>query len=144
VNDGGRDPRRIRSRSEWNRWTEANTGCGVYSPSVFFTREAFEAVGGLDESLDLTMDYDLWLRIGSRFGAAHVDAVWSVQRIHADAKTIRRHEEFWPERIAVSRRHGGRRVSPLVIQRYVRSPGPQRLVMRAVGAVYALAGRRGR
>jgi glycosyltransferase involved in cell wall biosynthesis len=144
VNDDGRDPRRIRSRPEWDFWVEVNTGCGIYSPSVFFTREALDAVGGLDESLHLTMDYDLWLRIGRRFGAVHVDAVWSVQRIHDDAKTIRLYEDFWPERLSVSRRHGGRLVSPLLIQRYVRAPGPQRLVSRAVGGVYALAGRRGR
>jgi glycosyltransferase involved in cell wall biosynthesis len=144
VNDGGFNPRRIRSRPRWDLWTEANEGCGIYSPSVFFTREAFDAVGGLDEDLHLTMDYDLWLRIGRRFGARHVDDVWSVQRIHDDAKTRRRSEDFWPERLAVSRRHGGRLVSPLLIGRYVRSPGARRLVTRAVGGVYALAGRRPR
>lgn len=144
VNDEGWNPRRVRSRPAWDYWAEVNTGCGVYSPSVFFTREALEGVGGLDESLHLTMDYDLWLRIGRRFGAVHVDAVWSVQRIHDGAKTIRRYEDFWPERLAVSRRHGGRLVSPLLIQRYVRAPGPQRLVTRAVGGVYALTGKRGR
>jgi glycosyltransferase involved in cell wall biosynthesis len=142
VNDDGVDPRRIRSRAQWNLWTEVNEGCGIYSPSVFFTREAFLAVGGLDESLHLTMDYDLWLRIGRRFGAHHVDAVWSMQRIHGDAKTIRQYDDFWPERLAVSRRHGGRLVSPLLIQRYVRASRPQRLVTRAVGGVYALAGKR--
>src|SRR5262249_48317795 len=108
VNDDGLDPRRIRSRPEWDLWTEVNDGCGLYSPAVFFTREAFESVGGADEALDLTMDYDLWLRIGKRFGARHVDAVWGVQRIHDGAKTIRRYDDFWPERLAVSRRHGGR------------------------------------
>jgi erythromycin esterase-like protein len=109
---------------------------------VFFTREAFEAVGGIDESLHLTMDYDLWLKIGKRFGARHVDAVWSVQRIHDGAKTIRQYDDFWPERVAVSRRHGGRLVSPLVIGRYVRSPRAQKLVNRAVSGAYALTGRR--
>jgi glycosyltransferase involved in cell wall biosynthesis len=141
VNDDGVNPRRIRSRPHWNHWTEVNEGCGVYSPAVFFTREAFEAVGGLDESLHLTMDYDLWLRIGRRFGAQYVDAVWAVQRIHDDAKTMRHYEDFWPERLAVSRRHGGRLVSPLLIRRYVRG-GAQPFVLRAVGGIYALAGKR--
>ncbi len=142
VNDDGVNPRRICSRPRWDLWTELNDGNGIFSPSVFFTREAFEAVGGLDESLHLTMDYDLWLRIGRRFGARHVDAVWAVQRIHDEAKTIRR--DFWPERLAVSRRHGGRLVSPLLIKRYVRSPRAQRVVGRAVSAAYALAGKRPR
>lgn len=142
VNDDGVNPRRIRSRERWDLWTEANEGCGVYSPAVFFTREALEAVGGLDESLHLTMDYDLWLGIGGRFGARRVDAVWAIQRIHPGAKTIRSYDDFWPERLAVSRRHGGRLVSPLLIGRYVRSPAARRVVARAVGGVYALAGKR--
>ena len=90
------------------------------------------------------MDYDLWLRIGKRFSVRHVDDVWSVQRIHDDAKTVRSYEEFWPERIAVSRRHGGRLFSPLVIRRYVRSPRAQEVAMRAAAAAYALAGKRPR
>jgi glycosyltransferase involved in cell wall biosynthesis len=144
VNDDRVNPRRIRSRPTWDVWNEVNDGCGVYSPSVFFSREAFEAVGGLDESLHLTMDYDLWLRIGKRFGARHIDAVWSVQRIHDAAKTVQFREEFWPERLAVSRRHGGRLVSPLLIKRYIRSPQAQHVALRAAAAAYALAGKRPR
>lgn len=142
VNDDGVNPRRIRSRPTFDLWTELNAGCGIFSPSVFFTRKALDAVGGLDEGLHLTMDYDLWLRIGKRFPVRHVDAVWSVQRIHDDAKTMTHYEEFWPERLKVSRRHGGRLVSPLLIRRYVRPPAVQRAVGRAVSGAYALAGKR--
>jgi len=144
INDDGFNPRRIRSRPSWNLWTELNDGNGVFSPAVFFTREAFETVGGLDESLHLAMDYDLWLKIGKRFGARHVDRVWALQRIHDEAKTIRRYDEFWPERLTVSRRHGGRLVSPLLIRRHVRSPRAQRVALRAAAAAYALAGKRAR
>jgi glycosyltransferase involved in cell wall biosynthesis len=144
VNDNGVNPRRIRSRPVWDLWTELNDGNGVYSPSVFFTREAFQAVGGLDESLHLSMDYDLWLKIGARFGARHVDAVWSVQRFHDEAKTVRRYDDFWPERLAVSRRHGGRLVSPLLIKRYVTEPHARQAAIRAAAAAYALAGKRPR
>jgi glycosyltransferase involved in cell wall biosynthesis len=144
VNDDGVSPRRIRSRPEFDLWTELNLGCGIYSPAVFFTREALDAVGPLDESLHLTMDYDLWLRIGKRFPVGHVDAVWAVQRIHDEAKTIRRYNDFWPERLAVSRRHGGRLVSPLFITRHVRPSPARRAAMRAAAAAYALAGKRPR
>jgi hypothetical protein len=142
VDDDRENPRRIRSRPEWDLWTELNLGCGIYSPSVFFTRTAFEAVGGIDEDLHLTMDYDLWLKIGKRYDVRHVDTIWSIQRLHEDAKSIRQYDEFWPERLAVSRRHGGRLVSPLLLQRYVRSAGARQVVARAVSGVYTLAGRR--
>jgi glycosyltransferase involved in cell wall biosynthesis len=144
VNDDGVNPRRIRSRPSWDLWTELNDGNGVFSPAVFFTREAFEAAGGLDESLHLAMDYDLWLKIGKRFGARHVDRVWAIQRIHDEAKTIRRYEDFWPERLTVSRRHGGRLLSPLLIRRHLRSTRAQRVALRAAAAAYALAGKRPR
>jgi hypothetical protein len=134
----------MHSRPVFDLWTELNLGCGIYSPAVFFTRAALDAVGELDESLHLTMDYDLWLRIGERFPVHHVDAVWAVQRIHDDAKTIRHYDDFWPERLAVSRRHGGRLVSPLLISRYVRAPHARRAAVRAAAAAYALAGKRPR
>jgi len=139
VNDDRVNPRRIRSRPRFDLWTELNLGCGIYSPAVFFTREAFEAVGGLDESLQMTMDYDLWLRIGKRFPVVHIDAVWGVQRIHAEAKTGR--IDPWPERLAVSRRHGGRRLSPLTVRRYVKQPRLRHLMTRMIGLSYAVAGR---
>lgn len=142
VNDDRVNPRTIRSRPEFDLWTELNLGCGIYSPAVFFTRRAFDEVGGLDEALHLTMDYDLWLRIGKRFPASHIDAVWAVQRIHDGAKSVRHYDDFWPERLAVSRRHGGRLVSPLLIARYVRPESARRLAVRAAAAAYALAGKR--
>lgn len=141
VDDDGVNPRRIRSRPEFDLWTELNLGCGVYSPAVFITREALMSVGDLDEELHLTMDYDLWLRIGKRFPVRHVDDVWALQRLHGEAKTIRQYEGFWPERLAVSRKHGGRLVSPLLITRYISAPGPQRLAIRAAAAAYALMGK---
>jgi glycosyltransferase involved in cell wall biosynthesis len=144
VDDDGINPRRIRSRPEFDLWTELNLGCGIYSPAVFFTRDAFDAAGALDETLHLTMDYDLWLRIGKRFPIKHVDAVWAVQRLHDEAKTIRRYDDFWPERLAVSRRHGGRLVSPMLITRHVRRPSARRVAIRAAAAAYALAGKRHR
>jgi glycosyltransferase involved in cell wall biosynthesis len=144
VDDDGVNPRRIRSRPAFDLWTELNLGCGIYSPAVFFTREALESAGGIDESLHLTMDYDLWLRIGKRFPVEHVDAVWAVQRLHPGAKSRRRRDEFWPERLEVSRRHGGRIVSPLLITRYVHAPGAQRIANRAAAAAYALARKRPR
>jgi glycosyltransferase involved in cell wall biosynthesis len=140
IDDDGVNPRRIRSRGEFDLWTELNLGCGIYSPAVFFTRAAWDGVGGADEALHMTMDYDLWLRIGKCFPVRHVDAVWGVQRVHAEAKTVR--ADPWPERLAVSRRHGGRLVSPLVVRHYVKQPRLQQLVNRTAGAAYALVGRR--
>jgi glycosyltransferase involved in cell wall biosynthesis len=140
IDDDHVNPRRIRSRPGFDLWTELNLGCGIYSPAVFFTRSALEAAGGFDEALHMTMDYDLWLRIGKRLPVRHVDDVWGIQRMHDESKTVV--SDFWPERLAVSRRHGGRLVSPLAVRRYVRQPRLRQLVTRTAGIAYALAGRR--
>jgi glycosyltransferase involved in cell wall biosynthesis len=144
VDDDGVNPRRIRSRPAFDLWTELNEGCGIYSPSVFFTRAALEEAGPLDETLHLTMDYDLWLRIGRVRPVRHVDAIWALQRVHGAAKTYAQRDAFWPERLRVSRRHGGRRLSPLLVSRYVRSEAGRRVVNRALAAGYAAAGKRPR
>jgi len=35
----------------------------VSGPSAFFRHEAFERIGGFDSSLDVCMDWDLWIRL---------------------------------------------------------------------------------
>ena len=77
--------------------------------------------GGLDESLaahhglrPLAQDR----RSGSALGT------WTRSGRCSGSTTRRRrsreYDDFWPERLAVSRRHGRRLVSPLLIRRYVR------------------------
>lgn len=57
-------------------------------PSTFFRRRAWQRVGGLDESLRLCLDYDLWLRMAlAGFGFRHVAGDWSTYRLHDASKT---------------------------------------------------------
>ena len=60
----------------------------ICKPSTFFRREAFEAVGGLDESLNYVMDYDLWIRIGKLFPCRHDPHLLATYRLHETSKTI--------------------------------------------------------
>lgn len=65
------------------------TGCVISQPSCFFRRRAYDAAGGLDESLHYTMDWDLWLRLldcGARF--QFVDEVLSVVYWGEGTKTL--------------------------------------------------------
>ena len=61
----------------------------VLQPSLVFRRELFLGVGGVDESLHYTMDYELWIRL---FAAARVTRfipeVIACARYHTDAKSI--------------------------------------------------------
>lgn len=61
----------------------------ICQPSTFFRRDAFEEVGGLDETLHFAMDFDLWIRIGKRFPCRYLPEFLATYRLHEASKTIR-------------------------------------------------------
>ena len=92
---------------------------GVAQPGSLFTREAYEAVGGIDERYRYAMDYDLWLKIGGRFRVCHVDVPLAAYRLHPSSKTVAETEGFWPETWQAARSHGARLRSPLYLDWYL-------------------------
>jgi len=58
-------------------------------PSTFFRSEAFEAVGGLDDTLHYAMDYDLFVKIGKQFPCRYLPRFFSKYRLHDMSKTVR-------------------------------------------------------
>jgi len=91
----------------------------VCQPGSFFTSEAFWAVGGLDESYQYAMDYELWLRLGARFEVRHVDRIQAAYRYHSDSKSVSAYPRFLPETRRASRAHGGRFFSPMYLNWYL-------------------------
>jgi glycosyltransferase involved in cell wall biosynthesis len=45
----------------------------IWSPTVMLRRKSLEAIGGWDEALVVSQDYDLWLRLASRAPFHHLD-----------------------------------------------------------------------
>jgi glycosyltransferase involved in cell wall biosynthesis len=88
----------------------------VAQPAAFFTREAYEAVGGVDERYHYAMDFDLWIKLAKRFPVAEIDAPLAAFRVHDAAKSSALADEFFPETRRISRRHGGRFFSPTFIE----------------------------
>jgi glycosyltransferase involved in cell wall biosynthesis len=88
----------------------------VAQPSVFFRRDVYDAVGGVDAGLRFVMDYDLWVRFarrGARF--ASVPAELSSNRWHESAKTASNLLPLLAEVVAVQTREYGT-VSPYFVQ----------------------------
>jgi glycosyltransferase involved in cell wall biosynthesis len=94
-------------------------GNAVCQPGAFFTREAYWAVGGVDETYTYAMDYELWLKLGARFPVRHVDRIQAAYRYHEHSKSTARYRAFVPETLRASRRHGGKRLSPLYLDYYL-------------------------
>ena len=79
----------------------------VVQPSTFFLREAYTAIGGLDTNLNYVMDYDLWIRLGSKYPVRSIQRVICQVRAYGETKSstggLKRMEEL--ERMV--RSHGG-------------------------------------
>lgn len=69
----------------------------LLQPTVFMRRSALEQVGYLNDSYQLTLDHELWVRIAARFRLHHIRAYWALERTHAEAKTIARAADFVTE-----------------------------------------------
>ena len=83
--------------------------CLISQPATLIRRSAWEADDGLDDSLHMAMDYDLWWRLYKSDGAPYcVDVAGAVNREHWATKTQTRRQKHYNEAIAVVRRHYGR------------------------------------
>lgn len=83
--------------------------CIISQPGTLIRRTAWEAVGGVDPSLFLAMDYDLWWRLYRRFGPLlHVPQVTAINRRHHETKTRNNRMAHYAEAIGAVRRHRGR------------------------------------
>jgi len=69
----------------------------ILQPAVFMRRKALEEIGFLNQSYDLILDHELWLRIASHYPLKHVSRFWCLERTHAAAKTIAQSDAFVDE-----------------------------------------------
>jgi glycosyltransferase involved in cell wall biosynthesis len=77
----------------------------IVQPAAFFRRSAFEAVGGLNPSLNWMLDWDLWMRLAERYEVAYLPRVLANYRWLGDSKTasggwrrLEEIEEFFRQR----------------------------------------------
>lgn len=72
-------------------------GCYIPQPTVFICRDILERTDWLNESLQVIMDFDLWLRIGvqTRSAVLYLPGIYSAKyRLHPTAKTATLHERW--------------------------------------------------
>jgi glycosyltransferase involved in cell wall biosynthesis len=56
----------------------------VHVPTVVCDRSVMEDFGGFDEGLSVCEDYDLWLRVSTRYAFGLVPEALALRRLHAD------------------------------------------------------------
>jgi glycosyltransferase involved in cell wall biosynthesis len=102
----------------WDYETLLDARNFVPQPAAFFTRQAFESVGGLDLRYHYVLDYDLWLRMGARFPVQQIERVLACFRFQSESKSAVSLSEFFPEAHKASRRAGGRYFSRAYMERF--------------------------
>lgn len=95
-----------------DRLIEIWKGYSIPQPSVFFFKEVLERSGPIDESLDFSLDYDLFLRFSEHYWFHEVEEVLSNQCLESGPSSLQFSEEDPLGRsLTISRRHWGSRFS---------------------------------
>jgi glycosyltransferase involved in cell wall biosynthesis len=82
--------------------------CIVSQPATLIRRSAWEVVGGVDVTLHMAMDYDLWWRLYAQCGPLQfLDDFVAVNRDHKATKTKTMRRRHYQEAMAVVRKHYG-------------------------------------
>ena len=83
--------------------------CFISQPATLIRRTAWEMVGGLDNTLSMAFDYDLWWRLYLRFGPlVHVAEFVAANRRHDDTKTTINRREHYREAMRLVQQYYGR------------------------------------
>jgi glycosyltransferase involved in cell wall biosynthesis len=82
--------------------------CIASQPGALVRRSAWELVGGLDESMHMAFDYDLWWKLYKSFGELkHVDEFVAVNRDHANTKTNKYKKLHYVEAMRIVKKYYG-------------------------------------
>ncbi len=82
--------------------------CIISQPATLIRRSAWEAIEGVDGTLHMAMDYDLWWRLFKSAGPLkHIDAYVAVNREHEETKTKTLRRRHYAEAMAVVRKYHG-------------------------------------
>jgi GT2 family glycosyltransferase len=80
----------------------------ICQPASLVRRSAWERVGGLDDTLYMCLDYDLWWKLSALGPIGYLDEVLASSRDHDATKTRGRQDLLYEEAFRVVRRHWGR------------------------------------
>jgi GT2 family glycosyltransferase len=89
------------SRHEFARW------CTICQPATLIRRSAWETLRGLDLSLGMCFDYDLWWRLSHLGPIGYLDDRVAASRDHGQTKTRRHRQQYFREATVIVRRETG-------------------------------------
>jgi glycosyltransferase involved in cell wall biosynthesis len=100
-------PRKMMQNKDWFSLPQA-----IGQPATFFSRKAYDAVGGINPEYHYSMDYDLFMKMGLRgFKFHYTDDILAYFRVHQDSKSMALPHKLWKEEFRIYFSHGGRLLS---------------------------------
>lgn len=97
--------RRMHSLPEGNVFAELLNEDFIPQPSAMVRRSAYEAVGGIDDSLRHAWDYDLFVKIARGYKVRAVQSVICTYRVHASNLSHSQAEHSYREAIEIVHRY---------------------------------------
>lgn len=82
--------------------------CFLSQPSVLFSREAYEAVGGINQELGMCLDYEYWIRLAQRYDFGFIQEYIGCTRLYGDTKTATMQQQHLREAVAVLKHYYGK------------------------------------
>jgi glycosyltransferase involved in cell wall biosynthesis len=96
----------------FNLWKLTYLSDYILQQTVYFRRDVLDEVGGVDEDLHYTMDWDLLIRIGMKYPLVHIPEFMGCLREYPDAKSFTGGTRRIREIGGMLRRHTSMRISP--------------------------------
>jgi glycosyltransferase involved in cell wall biosynthesis len=91
----------------------------IAQPSSLLRKATLDEVGGLDESLHYSMDYDLWIRLHRHAPSLNLgEGMLAGYRLHGDSKTVGDYTRMALEKIRVNRRYSGDLINKVIYAHY--------------------------
>lgn len=83
--------------------------CYLCQPAVFWRREVIERFGVFDDTLQLALDYDYWLRLGREISFHYLEGSYLAgSRLHHDTKTLKHRVVTHHQILQVAMRHSNK------------------------------------
>lgn len=112
IDGSGAVTGRFRCTEPFNLWKLVWLSDYILQQTVYFRREVLDQVGYLDEALHYTMDWDILIRIGSRYPLVYIPEEMGCLREYPEAKSFSGGRPRVQEIRDLLRRHTGRRFPP--------------------------------
>ena len=106
-------PLREQREIPFNRFIWMYTYNYIPGMSMFWRKEIYDKVGGLNPDFDLSMDADLWIRFAEVGRIAHVGEIWSRMRFYPEQKNRRLRDKSYVEGLRIRARYWGTTKPPL-------------------------------